>query len=307
MSKDYLTAARSYISQGFSWRRAASAAVLLASFGFLGYKAYTSWDALKNYDWQIRYEYLIPSFLLFLLQLVIITLAWQSIMNCLAQRLPFREHIKIYGYTNLMRRIPAGALWVVAGRAHAYRSQNVPARSSAVGSLLEIYLVVLTGLPAAALAASGLNLLSPTAGTVLAIAALIVELIALHPRILGRLIRLNKHQSIRANLTYRYTLAWAGVYTLIWLVSGIGLFLIGCLFTALPLESLPSTIGIWVLSSLIAYLTLLSPSGLGVKELSLTVLLGILLPNPLPLLIALATRLVWTVYDLVIGAVAWLL
>jgi hypothetical protein len=307
MSKRVLMAARSGILQRFSWRRAASAVVLLGSFGFLGYKAYTSWDALKNYNWQIRYEYLIPSFLLFLLQLVIITLGWQSIMNCLAQRLPFREHIKIYGYTNLMRRIPAGALWVVAGRAHAYKGQNVPARSSAVGSLLEIYLVVLTGLPAAALAASGLKLLSPMAGGVLAICGLIVELVALHPRVLSRLIRLSRHQTSQANLTYRYTLAWAGVYTLIWLVSGVGLFLIGCLFTALPLQSLPSTIGIWVLSSLIAYLTLLSPSGLGVKELSLTMLLGIILPSPLPLLIALATRLVWTAYDLLIGAVAWLL
>jgi hypothetical protein len=307
MPKESLTVAWSYISEGFSWRRVASAVMLLASFGFLGYKAYTSWDALKGYNWQVRYEYLIPSFLLFLLQLIIITLGWQSIMNCLAERLPFREHIKIYGYTNLMRRIPAGALWVIAGRAHAYKNQNVSARSSAVGSVLEIYLVVLTGLPAAALAASGLNLLSSMAGTVLAIIALIVELAALHPRVLRRIIKLSRHQALEANVTYRYTLAWAGVYTLIWLVSGTGMFLIGCLFTAMPLASLPTTIGIWILSSLIAYLTLLSPSGLGVKELSLTVLLGIMLPNPLPLLIALATRLVWTVYDLLIGAIAWLL
>jgi hypothetical protein len=70
---------------------------------------------------------------------------------------------------------------------------------------------------------------------------------------------------------------------------------------------LPATIGVWVLSSLISYLTLLSPSGLGIKELSLTLLLGLFLADPFPLLIALAMRLIWTVYDVLFGLGALLL
>ena len=103
------------------------------------------------------------------------------------------------------------------------------------------------------------------------------------------------------------SLSWAALYTLVWLVSGIGLFAITVLFTDLPLASLPTTIGIWVLSSEISYLTLLSPSGLGVKELSLAVLLGLLLPDPLPLVVALGIRVIWTVYDILVGALSLLL
>jgi uncharacterized membrane protein YbhN (UPF0104 family) len=305
MSKGFFVTARSHIVDRFSWRRLASAIILILSVSFLVYKTYMSWDALKTYDWQIQYQYLIPSFLLFLCQIVIISWGWQSIMNSLTQPLPFREHLKIYTYTNLMRRIPAGALWLLAGRMYAYRGQRVSARTSALASFLEFVLVILTGLPLAALAGSGLELLSPRAGILLAAIALVLEIGLIHPTVLGRLFRLVRHETLPAELTWRNTLMWALIYTLIWLISGTGLFLIICMFTEIPVAALPVTIGVWVLSSLIAYLTLLSPSGLGVKELSLTFLLGIYLPDPLPLVIALATRLIWTVYDIMVGVVAW--
>ena len=294
-------------SEGVPWRRLGSAAVLVLSVAFLGWKAYGSWDALRVYDWHIRYLRLIPSFVLFLFQTAIVVWGWQSIMDSLTEPLPFRKHIRIYAYTNLMRRIPAGILWVIAGRAYAYKDENISARTSTVGSLLEMWLVVLSGLPLAALAASGLSLLSPVTGVALAVVALILELGAMHPVVLHKLLGLAGHIVPKLELTYRRTLYWASIYTLIWLVSGIGLFAMVRVFTDAPIESVPMTVGAWVLSSLIAYVTLLSPSGLGVKELSLTVLLGVFLSDPLPLLIALAMRVVWTAYDIVVGVVAWLL
>jgi len=222
-------------------------------------------------------------------------------MNRLAQPLPFRQHVKIYGYTNLMRRVPAGMLFLVAGRACAYSEQDVSARASAVGSFLEFFLVVLTGLPLAALAGAGLGLIPPVAGISLAIITLALELGAVHPAVLSKLLKLAQRQSLQVELTYRDTLSWVFIYTLIWLVSGTGLFAIARLFTDLTLASLPVIIGAWVLSSLVSYLTLLSPSGLGVKELSLTLLFGLFTPDPLPLIIALAIRIVWTIYDILIS------
>lgn len=305
MSKSLPVTARSQASQKISWRRIASAAVLLFSVGYLGYRVYTNWDAFKAYDWQIRYEYLIPSFLLYLVQLVVIVWGWKSIMDSLTQVLPFGDHIKIYAYTNMLRRIPAGTVWMVAGRVYAYKGQSVPARASALGSFLEFMVVVLTGLPLAALAAVGLALIPPAIGIVLAIVAATLALMALHPALLSRLFRLVRHEDLPVQLRYRNTLQWAAIYSLVWLISGMGLFLIVRLFGDISLEKLPLAIGVWVLSSLVAYFTMLSPSGLGVKELSLTLLLGLFLPEPLPLLIALAMRLIWTVYDMVLGVVAW--
>jgi hypothetical protein len=279
----------------------------MVCFAFLGYKAYTSWDALKAFDWQIRYIFLIPSFLLFLIQLVVVVWGWQSIMATLVRPMPFRDHLRIYAYTNLLKRIPAGLIWQITGRALAYNERQVPARLSALGSFLEYLLAVLAGLPLAALASASLGLVSPTAGFLLALLALGLELGAIHPAVLRRLILRARDQTLEMDLTYRSSLTWVLIYTLVWLLGGSGLFVVASLFTQMTISSLPVIIGVWVLSSLIAYLTLLSPSGLGVKELSLTLLLGILLPDPLPLLIALAIRVIWTVYDLAIGMIAWTL
>jgi hypothetical protein len=305
--KERLAAAWPRIARSAPWKRILSACILVCSVGLLGYRTFVSWNALKTYDWQVRYLGLIPSFALFILQWVVVTWGWQSIMTSLSKPLPFRKHIKIYGYTNMMRRIPAGVLWMVAGRAYAYKDQDISVRTSALSSFLEFVIVVLTALPICALTGWGLGLLSLALGIALALVALVLEIGMLHPTMLQWLFRVARHDSLRAQLTYRTTLTWAAIYTLIWLISGTGLFIIALLFVDLPLTSLPVTIGAWVLSSLVSYLTLLSPSGLGVKELSLTFLLGLFLAEPLPLAIAIAIRLIWTVYDLVVGVSTLLL
>jgi len=307
MLKEQLVTTWSRIAQSPRWRRIISASILVFSIGFLGYKAFTSWDALKAYDWQIRYARLLPSFGLFVFQLLVITWGWRSIMDSLAGPLPFRHHIKVYGYTNLMRRVPAGVFWMIAGRAYAYKDQNISLRTSAVGSLLEFFFVVLTGLPLCAVAGWKLGFLSPVPAIALATATLALELVAIHPTVLSRLLKLARYGPLQAELTYSNTLCWAFIYTSIWLISGTGLFVIALLFIDLSVMSLPTTIGVWVLSSLVSYLTLFSPSGLGIKELSLTLLLSHLLPDPLPLLIALAIRVIWTVYDILIGVTVLML
>ncbi len=306
MSESELVIVWSRVWRRVAWQWVASIIVLALSLCLLAYKAYDSWEALIAYEWQIRYLYLIPSFLLFLFQLVIIVWGWQAIMNSLAQPLSFRKHVKIYSYTNLTRRIPAGIFLAIAGRAYAYR-QDVPARVPTLGSFLEFLLTVVTGLPIAALAGIGLGFYLPEIGIALAVAAFVVELTAVHPAVLGKLFQLVRHQTLQSELTYRDTLLWTLIYTLIWLLSGTGLFAIACLFVDMSMAQLPTTIGVWVLASLISYLTFFSPSSLGVKELSLTFLLGIILPDPLPLLIALAIRGIWTVYDVLVAGLATLL
>jgi len=302
-----MTGIRHFLVAKVTWRRVASTVFLALSVAFLAYKAWESWSALREYHWDLQAIYLLPSFGLFVVQLGVVTWGWQIIMDRLGPPVPFRDHLKIYGYTNLMRRIPAGMLWLVGGRVYAYKDYNLTTRVLALGSFFEMLLAILTGLPLAALAAIGLGLLSREAGLALAALALALELVAIHPAVLGKLASLVKQHELRANLHYRDSLLWAGVYTLLWLISGTGLYLVACLFGNLPAGAWPQTIGVWVLSTLFAYLTLFSPSGLGVKEVSLTVGLSLFLHDPLPLLTALGIRLIWTVYDAAVGVVAWLL
>ncbi len=300
----YLTIVRTRVLQNRSLQRGLSATVLAVSIVFLAWKTYSSWDALRNYAWQIRYAWLIPSFVLYLLHMTLTVRAWQAIMNCLGEALPFRQHARVYWGTNLMRRIPAGVLWLVAGRAYAYGNRDVPTHTSILASFLEVWVVVLTGLPLALIAAPCLNLLPYTTGLPLAVAAGLLSLGLLHPTAVERLVQLAHHEDFQRMPTYRNMLSLALGYTLIWLVGGTGLLAVAGLFMDLSLQHLPVTLAAWFVSNMVSYAVLLSPGGLGLRELSLTVLLGVSLKDPLPLLIALAMRLTWTAYDLVVGLAA---
>ncbi|MDD3827985.1 MAG: hypothetical protein PHY79_18620 [Anaerolineae bacterium] len=307
MPKGELTTVQSFFSSRPIWRRVASALVLVLSVGFLIGKACTSWNSLRDYDWQIQSIYLLPSFGLFLVQLLVVTRGWQLIMDHLAEPIPFFGHLKIYGYTNLLRRIPAGMLWLVIGRMSAYKDRSMPKRTLAFASFLEMWLVTLTGIPLAAAGSIWLGLVSGPAGTILVLAALAAVIAGVYPAVVHRAMRLTGQPELRDYLRYRDTLLWALVYTMIWIIGGGGLYLITCLFGNVPIQALPQAVSVFVMSTLVAYLTIISPSGLGVKEVSITFLLGLFLPDPVPLLSALGMRIVWTGYDVIIGIVAWLL
>jgi hypothetical protein len=139
--------------------------------------------------------------------------------------------------------------------------------------------------------------------TVTGLALIIVAVLA-QPNFLNQISRLFKHKNLEINLSYYDSLKWLSIYALVWLLSGIGLYIVINLFHHLSLQVLPEIIGVWTLASLVSYLTLLTPSGFGVKEVSLTFLLGAYLPEPLPLVVAISIRVIWTVYEIIAGLIS---
>jgi uncharacterized membrane protein YbhN (UPF0104 family) len=275
--------------------------ILLICLGLLAFKTYSSWEALLEFEWKIRYSWLVPSFLLFLVQILVIVWGWCSILNHLTIPIPFPKHVKIYCYTTLARRIPAGLLWQVAGRAYWYRQLNVPASTPVVASFIELQTIILTGLPIGVLQIGAITALRPEYIMILFGLAVAAVAVLIQPNLLNRIRRFFKRETLPINLSRRDSLGRAGIYVSIWLLSGTGLYIIVNLFYDLPPRMLPQIIGVWTLSSLVSYLTMLTPSGFGVKELSLAFLLGLYLPEPLPLVVALAIRALWTVYELITG------
>jgi uncharacterized membrane protein YbhN (UPF0104 family) len=308
MPQSKLTRIRQRFSQykfwALDWRKILSGGIFLFCLGLLAWKAWSSWDTLLEFEWEIRYAWLVPSFLLFLVQTLVVVWGWRSILDRLAPPVPFWKHVKVYCYTTLARRIPAGLLWQVAGRAYWYRQLEISVYASAVASFLELVLAVLTGLPIGVLQIGVVMSLGPGVSALLFGLAIAVIAVLLQPQLLNQIRRVFKRETLPIKLSYRDSLRWMLIYALIWLLSGVGLYLAVNLFYALPLQKLPGIIGVWTLASLVAYLTLLTPSGLGVKELSLTFLLGFYLPEPLPLIVALAIRALWTVYEIIVGLVS---
>lgn len=276
-----------------------SVLVLVLSLAFFGYKIYDSWAMLRTYEWEIAYIWLLPAFLSFTVQNMITIWVWRSILAQFSPLIAFGRHVKIYAWTTLVRRIPAGILWMVAGRTYWYQKLDVPPFAAATASLLEMVMVILVGIPIGVLELF-MIISSPCIGYALSIFVflLIFGIFLMQPNVWTWFGRVFKRDISQIDLPRRSSLMWLSGYGLVWLLSGATLYLLICLFYPLPVRLLPQIVGVWTLASLVAYITSLTPSGFGVKELSLTYLLGFYLPEPLPLIIALVTRLLWTGYEL---------
>ena len=90
----------------------------------------------------------------------------------------------------------------------------------------------------------------------------------------------------------------------VWVGGGLVLYVAINSLYALSLKDLPAVIGVWALSGLISTVVLVTPVGVGLRELTLSVLLGSLIPAPLAVIVALLMRVGLTLFEIVWGLFA---
>jgi hypothetical protein len=100
-------------------------------------------------------------------------------------------------------------------------------------------------------------------------------------------------------------LSWMVAYAGSWFLGGLILYL---LMTGVETSSLSVTesTAIWAISGGVSMLMIILPSGLGIREVSLALLLQPYASLSIAILVALLIRLTFSVADVLWGAVGWL-
>jgi uncharacterized membrane protein YbhN (UPF0104 family) len=136
----------------------------------------------------------------------------------------------------------------------------------------------------------------------------------LHPRVLNGLLnlalRLLKREPIVLSLRYSdillVTIAWCAS----WFVAGCAFYvMLLALWPATPLAALPICIGIYAIAWDFGFVTFITPSGLGFRELAIGVLFTLALasvPGGIVAVIALLSRVVSTFAELLCVGIAYL-
>lgn len=280
-------------------RRGLTIALTMVAILSLAGLLYANWPTLVAFDWQVRPIPLAFSFLAYSLALALAILVWGRIMNAVGTDIPWREHIRVYCITNLARRLP-GVFWYVVGRVFLYDQAKTSKTAISVASALELILMGLSGLMVGAFAWPGMvgEYLDP----VWIVGGVVLSLVAIHPRVLALPLHWlgDKHRlHMQRKLGYRTVLGWLLLYGGVWLAGGIVLFgLIETLYP-LPLALLPRVVGAWSLSGLVAVLAAALPVGVGLRELTLGLLLADILPEGIAIVVAILARLLLTFYELV--------
>jgi hypothetical protein len=206
----------------------------------------------------------------------------------------------------LTRYIPGNVWHIVARMAFAGRLHVAPGQIVSSATVEQ----VLTLLGALALFALSLPFWRRLPGEQLWLLVLLpLGLIALHPLLLGRVLRLAAERLKRPELAwpyrYRQLLVLLFGYLIAKVCSGLTLYtVLGGLTSVQPGELIP-VLGMAALAWVVGYVSLLTPSGLGVREAILTALLATLYPLPVAIVASLLYRLASTLGELIAAAVTF--
>lgn len=293
------------IAQGRAVRVVVGGLALSLSFGYLAFLLVRNWNQLATYHWRIEWVQAALAFAYYTGTLACVVLGWSLIMQRVTGIYGWTKHLKYYAFTNIFRRLPIPWFYV-AGRAVLYEREGVAKSTSTTLSLLEWVLIILSGLVVYLCTLPFQTVpsiwRSPwVLGGLLVVAALLVQ-----PRTLQAVQRLLGRGESRISFTVWDILAWLALYSLAWVGGGLVTYAAITSIYALPIDQLPAVIGAWTLSGLVTTVLVAGALGLGVKEVTLTVLLTHLMPSPLAVVVALVTRVGLTLFELIWGGIALL-
>jgi hypothetical protein len=271
---------------------------------FLGRVVLLNWQALRTYEWHLAPLPLAFSIALLLVACAFPVWPWQLSLCWMDARLGLIPALRIWLLSNLVRYIP-GNVWQFLSMAYLCREEGVGQAITLTSIVLSQALSTLSGI-----LIGGLYWLASvgwgSAGQLWPLAIVVLlGLGAVHPAVMGRLVNLLLERlgrpAISLNLGFGRILLLLGLYGVNWLLYGLAFHQFVATIYPIPVVELPRTTAIFASAYVIGFLSLLTPSGLGVRESALVLLLQAFLPLPVATMVALASRL-WTIAGEATGA-----
>jgi uncharacterized membrane protein YbhN (UPF0104 family) len=268
------------------------------------------------HSWQITPFWLAISVLLAALYFVALGICWALLlrsMSALPNPIPIFQGARVWQMSMFTRYIP-GNIWHVLSR--ALLAEQVRASRSLViaSATVEQLLTVLGALLVVSLALPKLGMLMVGATrlpvSLIIPIALVAGLVVIHPRILGRLFnwvgtRL-KRPEIAWRYDYRIMVGLLSLYAATTVVTGLSLAAIVIGLGGLETVNIPFVVGSAALAWAAGYVSIVTPSGLGVREGVLAGLLALVVPLPVAIVASLLFRLVSMGGEGLALAVFWL-
>ncbi len=278
--------------------RVAGVAVVLLIFGFLARTLYLDWGEIVAYDWDFDYFALIVAFSLMLSATALYAYLWKMILGRLGAPLSYRDSYRIFFLSQLGRYIP-GKVWSILGLVYLTEKKGVSKVISGASVMLLLMLQVVSGVMVFAVTLPFWGRIDAVPGLNVLLLSLPAGLILLHPALLSRgvnlALRLTGQSETQLTWRYSYLLGQLGLWAVFWLVNGVAYrFLIRSIDSS-PLPQFFVLAGIFSIAWVAGFLSLVTPSGLGVMEGTLAFLLSFYFPVHLATLVHKAmTVATWT-------------
>lgn len=282
--------------------------LILAAALFLGRALITGWSEVKSYDWSFNLWYLGLSVVLLLLYYAQQWGGWRLIMHSFGDPLTWLESGRIW-FTSILARYIPGNVAMVAGRVGMCRQRGVPGRITFASMVYENALILISALLFAA-ATVPLWPPFPYDGYALALAALApVGLALLHPSVFRRLtnfaMKKMKLEPLEDTLPFSRVLLLLLYYLMGWALLGSAFAALSASVADVGWSDVALLAGGYAFAWEVGFLALITPGGLGIRELALYAILVLIFPAPVAAALVAASRLWQTLVEVAAAGTVW--
>ena len=282
------------------------AALLLVALGFAVWGLVSKWPQVHSALTELAWYDVVGAALAVIAALGFQMLAWRALLADLGSPLPLTAAVRVNFLGQLGKYLP-GALWAMAGQVSLAQDYRVPKRRSGAANLVSMAITLVVGL-----AMAGIVLPLASAGALRhywwVLICIPVLLVGLWPRVtkfgLDLALRLVKRPRLDRPLTLGGMGRAVGWTTLAWVCYGLHLWLLVGDIAGKSLHILLLSAGGYALAWAVGFLLIPFPGGIGPREVALIAVLSPVMPQGPALVVALASRVVMTVGDLLWAGVA---
>ncbi|WP_031162585.1 lysylphosphatidylglycerol synthase transmembrane domain-containing protein [Streptosporangium roseum] len=289
-------------------KRLVRIAFLAVALGFGAWVVARQWEEIRAGFARLSWQSLVLSLVAVVAALCSGMMTWRALLADLGSPLPFRPAAKVFFVGQLGKYIP-GSLWPVLAQMEMGRELGVPRSRSAAAFFLTMPVQLGSGLMI-----SGVTLLTALPGSVAPYAwvFLLIPLLAVvfEPRVinavLGFGLRKLKREPLERPLTRRGMLTALGWALLGWTAYGLHLAAVLHEFGPSGVSAVVFSIGAFALSWCLGIMTFVVPAGAGVREAAMVLVLAPVLDRGSAIAVALCSRIVIILGDLVCAGAAGL-
>ncbi len=267
---------------------------------------YRNWLQVKSFDFSFAWSSLVLSFLILLAYLFFRVYIWKVMLHKMKVSLGFRTCLKISFLSTMGKYLP-GKVWLVLGKVYLAGKEGISKPIALASAVLEVVLELTASIAFFLVFMATRPGMKSLSGNLISIMGFAVAagLVMLHPKVFYAIINMAlkwmKKETIQAAIGYSGMIQLFSYYLLLVLVQGIAFYFFINAICFLPLNTLFGLSASLAAAGALGTLSVFAPSGLGVREGVLALLLANYVVSPIAVLISLLAR-IWVILGEIVCA-----
>jgi uncharacterized membrane protein YbhN (UPF0104 family) len=283
-------------------KRILSFIIVALIFFFLVRTLVLNWDKIPFNELHFNGWFIALSFLCLGMHFLSYSKSWQEIMIALGHRITITQSLWIIATTQIAKYLP-GRIWYMVGRVYIGKKEDIDSNLLAISMIIETCLLVITSAILFLFATLFIGALQ-SIYIVLVILLIVVAVIVIHPRVLSWLMnfvmRLLHRKKVLIRISYGQMLRVSIFFFGLWMAQIIGFYFLIDAIYPVQLSMLSVLTSAYCLSWITGFIVLFVPSGLGVREGVMTLLLSSILTTPLAIAMSFLSRIWFTLFEIVV-------